>query len=48
MSSMLIILSSVPKYFGLSDASSVYFTAASHPNIRTNGTIPDDSVGKKL
>ena len=45
---MLIMLSSVPKYFGLSDAKSVCFTAASHPNIRKNGAIPEDSVGKKL
>ena len=38
------MLSSVPKYFGLSDANSVCFTAASHLNIRKNGAIPDDSV----
>ena len=42
------MLSSVPKYFGLSDSSRVCFTAASHPNIRKNGVKPDDSVGKKL
>ena len=48
ISLMLIMLSSVPKYFGLSDASSVCFTAASYLNIRKNGAIPEDSVGKKL
>ena len=42
------MLSSVPKYFRLSDASMFGFTAASHPNIRKNGMMPDDSVGKKL
>ena len=42
------MLSSVSKYFGLSDASSVCFTAASRPKIRKNGVIPEDSVGKKL
>ena len=45
---MLIMPSSVPKYFGFSDSSKVCFTAASHPNIRKNGAIPDDSMGKKL
>ena len=48
MSSMFILLLSVPRYFGDSDASSVCFTFASRPNIRKNGAIPDDSVGQKL
>ena len=38
----------VPRYFGFSDSSSMCFTAASRPNIRKNGAIPEDSVGKKL
>ena len=45
---MLIMPSSVPRYLGLSDSSNVCFTAVSHPNMRKNGAIPDDSVGKKL
>ena len=45
---MLIMPSSVSKYFGFSDSSKLCFTAASHPNIRKNGAAPDDSVGKKL
>ena len=40
------MLSSIPKYFGLS--SRVCFTAALCLNIRKNGATPDDSVGKKL
>ena len=48
MSSMLIMLSSVLTYFRLSDANRVCFTAASYPNIRKNGAILDDSVGKKV
>ena len=44
----LIMLSFIPRYFGFSDSSSVCFTAASHLNIRKNGAIPEDSVGKKL
>ena len=48
ISSKLIMPSSVPKYFGLSDSSNVCFTAAACPNMRKNGAIPDDSVGKKL
>ena len=48
MSSRLIMPSSVPKYLGLSDCISVCFTVASHPNMRKNGAIPDDSVGKRL
>ena len=47
-SSILIMLSSVPRYFGLSDSSKLCFTAASLPNMRKNGAMPDDSVGKKL
>ena len=39
---------SVLKYLGLSDCSKVCFTVVSRPNIRKNGAIPDDSVGKKL
>ena len=42
----LIMLSFVLRYFGFSDSSSVCFTAALHPNIRINGAIPEDSVGK--
>ena len=42
------MLSSVPKYLGLSDSNSVCFTAASCLNIRKNGAIPDNSVGKKI
>ena len=38
----------VPRYFGFSDSSSVCFTAASCMNIRKNGAIPEDSVGKNL
>ena len=45
---MLIMPSSIPKYFGLSDSNNVCFTATSHPNMRKNGATPDDSVGKKL
>ena len=45
---MLIMPSFVPRYFGFSDSSSVCFTAACHLNIRKNGAIPEDSVGKKL
>ena len=45
---MLIMLSSVPTYFGLSEANRVCFTAVSRLNMRKNGAIPDDSVGKKL
>ena len=48
ISSMLIMQSSVPKYFGFSDSSKVFFTAASCLNMRKNGATPDDSVGKKL
>ena len=48
ISPTLIMPSFVPRYFGFSDSSSVCFTAASHPNIRKNGAIPEDSVGKKL
>ena len=48
MSSMLIMLSSVPMYLGLSDARRVCFTFASCPNIRKNGAMPGESVGKKL
>ena len=47
ISPTLIILSSVPRYLGFSDSNSVCFTAALHPNMRKNGAIPDDSVGKK-
>ena len=48
ISPMLIMPSSVPRYFGFSNSSKVCFTAALHPNMRKNGAIPDDSVGKKL
>ena len=44
----LIMPSFVPRYLGFFDSSSVCFIAASHPNIRKNGAIPEDSVGKKL
>ena len=44
----LIIPPSVPRYLGFSDANSMCFTDASHPNMRKNGAIPEDSVGKKL
>ena len=44
----LIMPSFVWRYLGFSDSSSVCFTAASHPNIRKIGAIPEDSVGKKL
>ena len=37
-----------PTYFVLSSASNMCFAAASHPNMRKNGEIPEDSVGKKL
>ena len=47
-SSTLIIPSSVPRYLGFSDANSMCFTAASHVNMRKNGVIPEDSVGKNL
>ena len=40
ITSMLIMLSSVPKYFGHSDASSVCFIVASRLNIRKNGAVP--------
>ena len=43
-----IMPSSVPRYLGFSDSSRVCFTAVLHRNMRKNGTIPDDSVGKKL
>ena len=46
--SMLIMPLSVPKYLGFSDSSRLCFTAASLPNMRKNGAMPDDSVGKKL
>ena len=42
----LIMPSFVPRYFGISDCSSVCFTAASLPNIRKNGAIPEESVRK--
>ena len=48
MSSMLIMLSSVLTYLRLSDARSMCFTFASHPNMRKNWAVPYDSVGKKL
>ena len=48
ISPTLIMLSSIPRYFRFSDSSKVCFTAASRPNMRKNGAIPDDSVGKKL
>ena len=44
----LIMPSFVPRYFRFSDCSRVCFTAALCPNIRKNGAIPEDSVGKKL
>ena len=47
-SSMLIMLPSVPRYFGFSDSSRLCFMAASLPNIRKNGAMLDDSMGKKL
>ena len=48
ISTTLIMPSSVPTYFGFSDSNKVCFTAASRPNMRKNGAIPEDSVGKNL
>ena len=48
MSSMFIMLSSVPKYFGLSEVSRLCLTLASLLNIKKKGAIPEDSMGKKL
>ena len=48
ISPMLIMPLSVPRYFGFSDSNKVCFTVTSCLNMRKNGTIPEDSVEKKL
>ena len=39
---------SLPRYFGDSESSNIYLTAACWPNIRKKGASFDDCVRKKL
>ena len=48
MSSTFSSPSSLPRYFGDSKSSNIYFTAACRSNIRKKGASLDDCVGKKL